>query len=83
MTPILYIKRGCSHCKTAMDYLDKWNIEYQVIDVRGETSRMQTLKNLSGQTKTPTLDWDGAVLADFGIAELEPFLRERAAGSAK
>ena len=62
-----------------MDYLDQRNIEYQLIDVRGDAGRMQTLKDLSGQSKTPTLDWDGSVLADFGIAELEPFLRERSA----
>lgn len=31
----------------------------------------------SGQTKAPTLDWHGHLLADFGVAELIPFLRER------
>ena len=82
MTPILYVKRGCPHCKVATDYLDKL-IKYQVIDVRADASQMQKLKELSGQNKTPTLDWNGAVLADFGIAELEPFLRERAAAPAQ
>jgi glutaredoxin len=64
-----------------MEYLEKRKIEYHLVDVRGDASRMQTLKDLSGQSKTPTLDWDGTILADFGIAELEPFLRERAAAS--
>ena len=31
----------------------------------------------SGQTKAPTLDWYGEVLADFGVEELVPFLRQR------
>lgn len=33
--------------------------------------------HLSGQTKAPVLDWSGEILADFGAAELEPFLAAR------
>lgn len=75
--PILYVKRGCPHCKLATDYLDRRKIEYTKVDVRGDATLMRKLKNLSGQTKTPTLDWDGSVLADFGIEELEKFLQNR------
>jgi hypothetical protein len=32
---------------------------------------------LSGQTKAPTMDWHGHVLADFGVDELIPFLKTR------
>jgi glutaredoxin 3 len=60
-----------------MDYLDRRKIEYTQIDVRGDAALMQKLKDLSGQTRTPTLDWDGSVLADFGIEELEKFLQNR------
>jgi glutaredoxin 3 len=60
-----------------MDYLDRRKIEYTKLDVRGNTALMGKLKDLSGQTRTPTLDWDGAVLADFGIEELEKFLQDR------
>jgi hypothetical protein len=38
---------------------------------------MEAMVALSGQTKAPTMDWHGEVLADFGVAELEPFLRQR------
>lgn len=78
MTPILYVKTGCPYCKAAMDYLDQRQVAYEKIDVRGNDSQMKKLQELSGQTKTPTLDWDGDVLADFGTEELEPFLKERA-----
>ncbi len=50
-----------------MDYLDRQKIECTKVDVRGNAALMQKLKDLSGQTRTPTLDWDGSVLADFGI----------------
>ena len=59
-----------------MDYLDRRKIEYTQVDVRGDAALMQKLKDLSGQTRTPTLDWDGSVLADFGIEQLETFLQK-------
>jgi glutaredoxin len=79
MTPILYVKKGCPYCKAAMDYLDQRNISYTEVDVRGDDAKMKKLQDLSGQKKTPTMDWDGDVLADFGTEELEEFLKDRSA----
>ena len=78
MKPILYVKTGCPYCKAAKDYLDGNKIAYEEVDVRGSDSGMKKLEELSGQTKTPTMDWDGDVLADFGVEELEDFLRTHA-----
>lgn len=76
-TPILYVKRGCPYCKTAKDYLDQQQVAYQEVEVRSDPAQMKKLEEISGQSKTPTLVWDGKVLANFGTDELEPFLRER------
>lgn len=35
---------------------------------------MEEMFSLSGQRKAPTMDWEGEVLADFGVDELVPFL---------
>jgi hypothetical protein len=43
--------------------------------VSGNSEAMQEMINLSGQSKAPTLDWNGEVLADFGVDELIPFLK--------
>jgi glutaredoxin 3 len=75
-TPILYVKAGCPFCAAAMDYLDQQGIVYEQIDVRGDEEGMRKLKELSGQTRTPTLVWDGKVLANFGTDELEKFLTD-------
>ena len=75
MTPILYVKNGCPYCKAAIDYLDGNKVGYEKVEVRGSDSKMKKLQELSGQTKTPTLDWNGDVLADFGVEELEEFLK--------
>jgi len=79
MKPLLYVKQGCPYCREATEYLDQRKIEYTKIEVRGDAVQMQKLKDISGQTKTPTLDWDGAVLANFGVEELETFLQKRTA----
>ncbi len=79
MTPTLYVKTGCPYCKAAMDYLDQQQVQYEKVDVRGSDSGMKKLQELSGQTKTPTLDWNGDVLADFGTEELEAFLKNHTA----
>ncbi|MEY2486883.1 MAG: hypothetical protein QOH39_2531 [Verrucomicrobiota bacterium] len=78
-TPVLYVKRGCLYCATAIDYLDKHHVAYEKVEVRGNQEAMTTLQKISGQTRTPTLVWDGEVLADFGIDQLEKFLGERSA----
>lgn len=61
-----------------MDYLDEHKIAYRKVDVRLSGADMQKLEDVSGQTKTPTLDWDGDILPDFGVEELEPFLSKHA-----
>jgi glutaredoxin 3 len=74
---VLYVKRGCPFCAAARDYLNQHEIAYEQIDVRGDDAQMQKLKQISGQTRTPTLVWDGKVLADFAVNDLEKFLADR------
>ena len=71
------MKRGCPYCSEAIDYLDEQKVTYQKVDVVGNAGAMEKLKTASGQTKTPTLVWNGKVLANFGIPELEGFLKEQ------
>jgi glutaredoxin len=75
--PILYIKPGCPWCDDVVDYLQKKKIEVQTLNVSRDREAMQEMVELSGQTKAPTLDWHGEVLADFGVEELVPFLKDR------
>ena len=75
--PILYIKPGCPWCDEVVAYLAKKKIAVKVMVVSGNREAMQEMIDLSGQSKAPTLDWHGEVLADFGVEELVPFLKER------
>lgn len=74
--PTLYIKVGCPWCDEVIDYLDRQRIDYETIVVSGNREAMAEMVALSGQSKAPTLDWHGTVLADFGVEELIPFLRK-------
>jgi glutaredoxin len=75
--PILYIKPGCPWCDEVIEYLDKKKIEVETVVVSGNPEKMQEMIDLSGQRKAPTMDWDGDVLADFGVDELIPFLKKK------
>ncbi|WP_035615217.1 glutaredoxin domain-containing protein [Haloferula sp. BvORR071] len=75
--PILYIKPGCPWCEDVVTFLKKKKVAVKVSVVSGNPAAMKEMVELSGQTKAPTMDWHGEVLADFGVEELRPFLEEK------
>ena len=75
--PILYIKRGCPWCDEVVDYLERKKIEVETLVVSNNRDAMQEMVELSGQSKAPTMDWHGKILADFGVDELVPFLKKQ------
>jgi len=77
MTPTLYVKTGCPWCDEVLDYMDEHKLPYRKVTVSGNPVAMKEMVDLSGQSKAPTMDWDGEVLADFGVDELIPFLKAR------
>ena len=76
-TPIIYVKTGCPWCDEVLDYFDANELAYERVTVTGDREAMAEMVALSGQSKAPTMDWDGEVLADFGVDELVPFLRRK------
>ena len=70
----LYVKAGCPWCIEAEDYLKQNQIPYDRKEVRSDAAAMEEMVALSGQTKAPTMKLGDAVLADFGVDELIPFL---------
>ncbi len=75
--PILYIKPGCPWCDDVIAFHKKKKVAVKVSVVSGNPAAMKEMVELSGQTKAPTMDWHGEVLADFGVEELVPFLEEK------
>jgi glutaredoxin 3 len=77
--PFLYVKSGCPWCEEAEDYLHEHGIAYGKADVYSDPTAMAEMRELSGQTKAPTMRWGDEILADFGADELDAFLRQRKA----
>ena len=75
--PILYVKSGCPWCEEVVDFLSGHGIGYREKNVSQDQSAEAEMKTKSGQTKAPTLDWHGEILADFGVMELKPFLQRK------
>jgi glutaredoxin len=71
---ILYVKTGCPWCVEVEEYLEEKGIAVRKVVVSGNRDAMAEMVELSSQSKAPTLDWEGEVLADFGVDELVPFL---------
>ncbi len=79
--PILYTKIGCPWCAEAREVLDQQGVNYVEKVVTTDAHARAEMQRISGQTKAPVLDWSGEILADFGSAELEPFLVGRVPAS--
>jgi glutaredoxin 3 len=73
---ILYVKAGCPWCRIAEEYLNKHGYKYERINVSVDPGAFAQLKRISGQAYAPTLVIGDLVLPDFGLDELEDFLKK-------
>lgn len=74
---IIYTKEGCPWCIDALAYLDETGLEFENREVRGNETYMQEMVEKSGQSKAPTLDVDGEILADTDREAIKAFLTEK------
>ena len=73
----LYVKTWCPWCVAACEWLDTRGYRYELIDVEAKRADFDTMIQLSGQSKTPTLVLnDGKLLPDFGPDELDAFVKK-------
>ncbi len=73
---ILYVKTRCPWCVEAAAYLRKHKYAFREVDVLRDNAAFATMRQISGQSYTPTLVIGDLLLADFGTDELEAFLQE-------
>ena len=69
--PKLFVKEGCPWCIDALAFFKSKSIDLEIIDVRKDPSRMPELIEISGQSKTPTLQNGDFIVADFDLDEFE------------
>ena len=71
---IVYIKGFCSWCHEALAWLDQHGYRYEVREVLEDPESMARMREISGQSLTPTMEVEGKVLADFDTGQLAAFL---------
>ena len=67
----LFIKPGCPWCHEAIDWLDSHGVRYETLNLFLDADARREMRELTDQTKAPSIDVDGHILADFGADELE------------
>jgi monothiol glutaredoxin len=72
----LFIKPGCPWCDEAIEWLDARRYSYDILNVSLDADARSEMLALTGQSKAPSAEIDGHVLADFGADELEVFLKK-------
>jgi glutaredoxin len=72
----LFIKPFCPWCDEAVDWLDERGIRYEQLDVTADRAARAEMLELTGQTRAPSIDVDGEILADFGADELEVWWKD-------
>jgi glutaredoxin len=77
MSLIVYTKVGCPWCDDALDFLKTNNVDFEEREVRNNPIFMKELEEKSNQSKAPTLDLDGEILADTDAKAIEVFLKEK------
>jgi glutaredoxin 3 len=74
--PVLYTKKHCPWCEQAVAFLDGHGVSYRLKEVTSDLAAFAEMQRKSGQTRAPTLDWRGKILADFDTEQLVPFLQK-------
>lgn len=75
MNIILYTKTGCPWCEGVLKLLRDKNVAFEEREVRGNKEYYDELVKKSGQTKTPTLDIDGFILADSDKDQVAEYMK--------
>ncbi|MEN9614317.1 MAG: hypothetical protein RLZZ347_624 [Candidatus Parcubacteria bacterium] len=74
---ILYTKTGCPWCLEALRFLRSHDVVFEEREVLGNKAYFDEMVKKSGQTKAPTVDLDGEILADTDAPAIEVFLKQK------
>ena len=76
MNLIVYTKTGCPWCNDVLAFLRGKKVAFEEREVRGNKVFMDEMVEKSGQTKAPTLDLNGEIIADTDREAAEVFLKK-------
>ncbi len=70
----VYSTPTCPHCIRVKQYLKDKGVEYDDIDVSGDTAKGQEMVKKSGQMGVPVLDIEGEIVIGFDKDKIEKAL---------
>ena len=77
MKIIIYTKTGCPWAIEVIDLLRDKNIPFEERDIYKNPAWGEEVIAKSGQSKSPTLDIDGYILADSDAEQVEAYLKSK------
>ncbi|MFA6050851.1 MAG: glutaredoxin [Candidatus Paceibacterota bacterium] len=77
MNIIIYTKTGCPWCNDALGLLRSKNVAFEEREVLSNKEYFDEMIAKSGQSKAPTLDIDGHILADTDTDQIALYLKEK------
>ncbi len=72
---IVYVKTGCPWCIGVTSLLKEKGVVFEERNVTQNKAFMDEMVQKSGQTKAPTLDIDGHILADSDKEQVAAYLK--------
>jgi glutaredoxin len=77
MKVTVYRKSGCPWSAAVIGFLNELNTPHEIRNVTANPAYLKEVEALSGQSKSPTLDIDGAILPDASVEDVATALEER------
>ncbi len=72
----LYKKSGCPWAAAVMGFLNELNVPYEIKNVTTHPQYAREVEKKSGKCISPTLDIDGAILADASVEDVAKVLEK-------
>ena len=76
MKIILYKKSGCPWAAAVMGFLNELNVPYEARNVTTHPQYAREVESKSGRCISPTLDFDGEILADASVEDVAKILEK-------
>lgn len=72
-----YLKPQCGWSRGVRAIMDKYQLEYNDIDIVGSSGNYTEMVRKSGQPLSPCVEIDGVMLADVSGEEVEAYMLEK------
>ena len=71
---VMYSTPNCHYCNLAKDFLDSYNISYEVFDVQTDLKKRKEMVERSGQMGVPVIYIDDVLVKGFDEDRLRELL---------